>query len=140
MKKTKKFLLGGALLSATSLLIRFVGMTFNVYVTGKIGSAAMGLITLTSSVYNFAVTFATSGIKLASTRLCAEAIGRNSPRELRSAVKKSILYATFFGILACILLFFLAEPISLYLLDDRRCIKCLKIGRASCRERVLIEV
>lgn len=127
MKKTEKFLLGGALLSATSLLIRFVGMTFNVYVTNKIGSAAMGLITLTNSVYNFAVTFATSGIKLASTRLCAEALGRNSPRELRSAVKKSILYAAFFGILACVLLFFLAEPISLYLLDDSRCIKCLKI-------------
>ena len=40
MKKTEKFLLGGTLLSATSLLIRFVGMSFNVYVTNKIGSAA----------------------------------------------------------------------------------------------------
>ncbi|MBE6543483.1 MAG: hypothetical protein E7675_03715 [Ruminococcaceae bacterium] len=127
MKKTEKFLLNGTLMSATSLLIRFVGMSFNVYVTGKIGSAGIGLITLTNSVYNFAVTFATSGIKLATTRLCAEALGRNSPLELRRAMKKCILYASFFGILACIGLFFLAEPISIHLLDDERCIKCLKI-------------
>ena len=127
MKKTEKFLLGGVLLSATSLLIRFVGMAFNVYVTGKLGSAGMGLITLTNSVYNFAVTFATSGIKLASTRLCAEAIGRNSDAELKSAVKKSVLYSLFFGTLAFLLLFFLARPISIHLLEDERCIKCLKI-------------
>ncbi len=127
MKKTEKFILGGALMSATSLLIRFVGMAFNVYVTAKIGSAGIGLITLTNSVYNFAVTFATSGIKLASTRLCAEALGRNSHLELRRAMKKSILYASFFGCLGAVLLFFLAEPISIHLLEEERCIKCLKI-------------
>lgn len=127
MKKTEKFLLNGTLMSITSLLIRFVGMAFNVYVTAKIGSAGIGLITLTNSVYNFAVTFATSGIKLASTRLCAEALGRGSPLELRRAMKKCILYSAFFGTLAFLGLFFLAEPISINLLDDERCIKCLKI-------------
>ena len=83
MKKTEKFLINGLILSLTSLLIRFVGVSFNVYVTNKIGSAGMGLITLVNSVYGFAVTFATSGINLSATRMCAEAIGRNSPFELR---------------------------------------------------------
>ncbi|MBO5745220.1 MAG: polysaccharide biosynthesis C-terminal domain-containing protein [Clostridia bacterium] len=127
MKKTEKFLLGGTLLSATSLLIRFIGMSFNVYVTSKIGSAGMGLISLTGSVYNFAVTFATGGIRLGSTRLCAEAIGHGSDRELKSAVKRSVLYALCFGCAAFLLLFFLARPISIYLLEDERCIRSLKI-------------
>ncbi len=125
MKKTEKFLLNGSLLAATSILIRFASVSFNVYVTNKIGSAGIGLITLINSVYNFAVTFATSGINLSSTRMCAEAMGRGSPFELREAMKRCIRYALFFGSLAMVLLILLAKPIGLYLLNDARTVKCL---------------
>lgn len=125
MKKTERFLLNGFLLAATSILIRFASVGFNVYVTNKIGSAGMGLITLITSVYNFAVTFATSGINLSATRMCAEALGRGSHLEVREAMKRCIRYALFFGSLAMLLLFILAKPVGIYLLNDERTVRCL---------------
>lgn len=125
MKKTKKFLLSGSLLAVTSILIRFVSVSFNVYITNKIGSAGIGLITLINSVYGFAVTFATSGINLSATRMCAEAMGRGSDMELRKAMKHCVRYALFFGSLAMILLMLLARPIGIYLLNEERTIKSL---------------
>ena len=131
MKKTEKFLLSGVMLAATTLFMRLVSVVFNVYVTNKIGSAGMGLITLINSVYGFAVTFATSGINLSATRMCAEALGRGSDKELKGAMSKCIIYALSFGVSAMLLLFFLAEPIGFYWLKDERtvlCLKCLSIA------------
>lgn len=66
MKKSKKFLYDGLLLTATALIMRTVGVVFNAYVSERIGESGMGLFTLVMSVYTFAVTFATSGINLAA--------------------------------------------------------------------------
>ena len=76
MTRFKKFILNGLLITAVSLIIRAVSVSFNVYISNKIGAAAMGLFTLISTVYRFAITVATSGIGLAATRIVAEAVGR----------------------------------------------------------------
>ncbi len=127
MKTKERFFVNGLLLSLTALLMRFIGLSFNVYLTEKIGSTGIGLITLINSVYGFAVTFATSGIRLTATRLCSEAMGKESECGIRSAMKKCLLYALSFGCTAGILLFLLAKPIGVYLLDDPRTVKCLYI-------------
>ena len=90
MKKSKKFLYDGLLLTATALIMRTVGVVFNAYVSERIGESGMGLFTLVMSVYTFAVTFATSGINLAATRMTAEAIGHENEREIRDAMKRCI--------------------------------------------------
>ena len=65
-------------MSATTLLMRTIALSFNIYLSARLGSAGMGLFTLVSSVYSFAATFALSGVNLASTRLTAQALGRES--------------------------------------------------------------
>lgn len=107
--------------------MRFVGVTFNVYITGKIGAAGMGLYSLIMSVGGFAITFAVSGVNLAATKLTAEALGHDSPASVRSAMKRCICYSLMFGITAQILLLLLSEPISLKLLCDKRSIVPLRI-------------
>jgi len=71
MKRVKLFLINALLLFGTSVLLRTVGVSFNIYISNKIGPSGMGLLTLIMSVYSFAVTFATSGINLATARLTA---------------------------------------------------------------------
>ena len=93
MTKFKRFILNGLLIAAVSFIIRSVSVSFNVYVSNKIGSVAMGVFTLISTVYGFAMTVATSGINLAATRHIAEALGTtgdNDPRspKVRCIVKK----------------------------------------------------
>ena len=72
MKKIQRFFLNAMIMTATSLLMNAVGVWFNLYISGKIGAEGMGVFQLIMSVYSFTVTFAASGINLASTRLVAE--------------------------------------------------------------------
>lgn len=113
------------LLTATSLLMRSVSLSFNLYLNEKLGSDGVGLFSLIMSVFSFAVTFATSGISLLATRLVSEALGRKKPAEAKEAMKKCVGYSLFFGITGCVLLLALARPIGVYLLGDSRTVLSL---------------
>lgn len=127
MSSIKRFLKNAGLLTCTSLLMRTVGVGFSVYISGKVGAEAIGLYSLLSGVYGFALTLATSGIALAVTRLVAEALGRENGRLIRTTMRRCIAYAVFFGLLAALLLFSLAETAGLYWLDDPRTVRPLRI-------------
>ena len=60
MRKTKIFLINGIILTSTGFIMRAIGMVFNLYVSNKIGSEAVGIFSLVMSVYMFFVTIATS--------------------------------------------------------------------------------
>lgn len=111
--------------------MRSVAVAFNVYVTGKVGAEGMGVLSLISSAYGFAVTFATSGISIAVTRLCAETVMADgiwdAEKKLRRVMMSSIFYSLILGGIAGAVLFFGAEPIGKYLLGDERAVSSIKI-------------
>ena len=136
MAKLKQFVWNGILITLVSLLIRTVSVSFNVYLSNRVGAVAMGLFTLISTVYGFAITVATSGIGLATTRLVAEALGRSpkdgggspweNPRVI-CTVKKCMVYALCFSLGSGLVLFFFAPAIGVHLLHDSRTVASLKI-------------
>ena len=69
LKRTEKFLINGTVLTITALFTRSISMVFNIYVSNKIGSEAVGVFSLVMSVYMFFITLATSGLSLACTYL-----------------------------------------------------------------------
>ncbi len=107
--------------------MRLVSVGFNVYVTGKIGAGGIGLYSLIMSVGGFAITFATSGINYASTRMTAEALGKRNNGDIRRIMRRCIIYSLSFGFAGCLLLNIFAEPISDNLLCDIRCIMPLRL-------------
>lgn len=127
----KEIFIGGVVLSATALIMRTVGVAFNVYVSGRIGAAGMGLLSLIMSVYSLAVTFAVSGISLASTRLTAEAMGTDREEDIRHAMRRCLLYSFFFGTATFIVLFTFAEKIAISWLGDERCITPIRLFAVS---------
>ncbi|MBE6545936.1 MAG: hypothetical protein E7668_00660 [Ruminococcaceae bacterium] len=134
MTKTSKFFFNGFLITAVSLLIRSVSVSFSVYLSNKIGAVAMGLFTLISTVYGFAITVATSGIGLATMRLVAEAGGTNEPSNterassaVRCIVRKCVVYALCFSIGSAVILFLFAPLIGEQLLADARTVMPLRI-------------
>ncbi len=129
--RLRSFLLNGLLLTAVALFMRFVGVAFQLFVTEEAGSEAIGLYSVIGGVYGFALTVATSGIQLGTTRMISEALGRDDHGEVRRARRVCFLYALLFGLLATALLFFGAEPIGVYLLKDERAIRSLRILSAS---------
>ncbi|MCI8590461.1 MAG: oligosaccharide flippase family protein [Clostridiales bacterium] len=107
--------------------MRTVGVVFNAYVSDHIGESGMGLFTLVMSVYTFAVTFATSGINLAATRLTAEAMGHGNEREIRDAMKRCIVYSLFFGTVGGIGLFGGSHFFGAVLMGDARTVPSLRL-------------
>lgn len=116
-----------SILALASLLMRTVGVCFQVHVTNLIGAEAMGLYSLLFGVYGFSLTLATSGLHLGVTRLVVEAIGKNQAARVRTVMRRSSLYALFFGCMASILLFSLADVIGTHWLKDVRTVSSLRL-------------
>ncbi len=136
MNRLRRFMLNGILMAGVALLMRTVAVAFNVYISNKIGAVAMGLFGLVGTVYGFTITFATSGISLASTRLLAEAIGdtasqsdiQNEKRaHVNCILRRCIAYALFFGTIAAVVLWCFAEKIGVGILRDSRTVSSFKV-------------
>ncbi len=138
MNRLRRFMLNGILMAIVALIMRSVSVIFNVYISNKIGAVAMGLFTLIMTVYGFGITFATSGINLATTRLIAETIGdtgktntkgvpSNKQSEVNCVLRKCVLYSLVFGSIATVILLIFAEKIGVGILRDIRTVRSLKL-------------
>lgn len=70
LRRIKVFIFNGIILTSTSLLMRLVGVCFNIYISKKIGSETLGVFSLLMSVYMFSITVATSRYKPCSNENC----------------------------------------------------------------------
>ena len=125
--RAKKLFWNAMLLTVASLFMRTVGVTFQVVVSGRVGAEAMGLFSILSGVYGFALTLATSGIHLGVTRMAVEAMESGNRARVRGILRRATAYALFFGFLAFFLLFTFAKPIGLYWLKDARTVSSLRL-------------
>lgn len=127
MRVLRRFIINGLIMSVTSLLLRGLGVAFNAFVSRQLGADGMGLFTLIMSVYGLSVTLAASGVNLAATRMCAEALGRGDEREVCACFRRCFIYASICGIAACLLLFFGAQFVAVRWLGDERCTRSLRL-------------
>ena len=125
--KTRIFFLNALSLTLTALLMRAVAVIFNIYVAKSAGSEAMGLYSLLGSVYSFAITLATAGINLGTTRLVSEALGMGNQPLARASVRKALLCCTVTGAIATIILYSTSPWLSSFLLSDVRAEAPLRI-------------
>lgn len=119
--KHKIFIKNAAILTATSLILRTVGIFFRVWLSSAVGAEGMGLYQLSMSVYVFASTFATCGICTAVTRLVSE--GRENPK---GVLKRSILLSLLISAVTFIPVFLYAEEIAVNIVCDVRCTLSIK--------------
>lgn len=126
MKKTL-FIKNAAILTATSLALRFAGIILKVWLAAKIGAEGIGLYQLVFSLYLFAATFATSGICTAVTRLVSEELVVGSKAGIKRILGTCIKLSVLIAVVSIIVLFFGAKFISLKILHDTRAILSLKI-------------
>lgn len=136
MKKTTLFFANAILLSAVSIFIRLIGVSFNAFISVKVGAECMGLFTLVMSVYGLSVTFASSGINLAVVRCVSEADAveedpDTKAKKLRSIMKAAVLYSLIFSAVTGALVFVFSDFIGCRLLCDERTVPSLKMFAVS---------
>lgn len=125
--RAKELFWNAMLLTAASLFMRTVGVSFQVVVSGRVGAEAMGLFSILSGVYGFALTLATSGIHLGVTRMTVAAMESGNRARVGGILRRATVYAIAFGSLASVLLFSFAEPIGRFWLKDARTISSLRL-------------
>ncbi len=127
MKQARRIFWNAMLLTGAALLMRTVGVAFQVRISNLAGAETMGLYALMSGVYGFALTLGTSGIHLGVTRVVAETVSCGHSDRVGAVMKKAAAYAGFCGILASLLLLFFADPIGREWLKDNRTVSSLRL-------------
>ena len=127
MSRTGRFFYNSLLMVGVTLLMRAIGVGFNAYVAGKAGAQAMGLYSLLSGIYGFAITLACSGIHLGTTRTVADALGKKDPALAAKYARRALAISLFFGTLSALLLFFGAPYAGTHWLGDARTVLPLRI-------------
>lgn len=140
MKDKKRFFYNGILLTAVGIAMRTVALFFNAFITRTVGAEGVGLYTIIMTVYNFAVTFATSGISLTVTRLVAAAKGEGKDNEVPGILSGAVIYALIFSVIATGTLLVGADFFAEGVLGDERAAASLRILSPSLIPLALISV
>lgn len=119
LKKIRFFLVNGIILTCTSLILRTIGMFFNIYISNKIGSESVGIFELVMSVYFFFVTFSLSGINLACIRIVSEELAYGNDKNIKPATRKCLFFSLAFGLFSGLILFIFAPYISSIFLHNK---------------------
>jgi len=126
VKKTI-FIKNALILTVSSLLLRFAGIIFKVWLAAVVGSEGIGLYQLIFSVYVLVSTFASSGISTAVTRLTAEELALGSKKGTIKILRRSLQLTSIIALLSTVVVYFGADFIATTLLEDSRAIPALKI-------------
>ena len=87
---------GALLLTGANLALRLASMSFQVYLSGRIGAAGVGLLQLILSVKLLSFTLGSAGARTCALYLSAEALGRR--RSLRPALRGCGWYCLLFSL------------------------------------------
>ncbi len=126
LKKTV-FIKNAAILTVSSLMLRFAGIIFKVWLAALIGSEGIGLYQLVFSVYVLASTFASSGISTAVTRLTAEELALGTKKGTMKILRRALEITLLVALVSAAAIHFGAEEIARLFLNDERAIPALKI-------------
>ena len=125
--KKNSIIFGTILLSFSGLFCRGIGFFYRLFISQAFGEEAMGIFQLTSPVLMLAFSLTCAGTQTAISRYTACCTGNRN----ESLAGKFLLTGCIFSLLLALLystfIYFSAENISIYLLQEKRCTNLLKI-------------
>ena len=118
---------GTVLLTGSNLLLRLILMSFQVFLSGRIGAAGMGLLQLTFSLKELAFTLGSASIRTCAVYLTAESLGRGRAQDARAVLRGCFRYALALGSLAALGLWHFAPLLAESWVGDRAVLPALRI-------------
>ena len=125
MTRRRRYLQNAALLTASSLVLRLLGMGFRVILSAYLGGEGMGLYQLILALYAVFVSLATAGVNVAATRLAAQSLARG--QTLGATARRLCTTALLFGNAAMAAQSVLAGPLARWMLHDMRAEAALQV-------------
>ena len=115
------------LLTGGNLLLRFVGTTFQVYISAALGPEGVGLLQLVLSVGSLAMVAGMAGIRTAAMYVTAEELGRHQRGNVAWVLSGCFLYSIGFSVAVATALYGCAPWIAEYWIGDLRTVNALRL-------------
>jgi len=130
LRKKLPIFYSALMLTGVNLLLRFAGTSFQVYLSGRIGAAGIGLLQLVMSVGSLAMVGGIGGIRTATMYLTAEELGRKKPQHVVWVLSGCFLYSICFSGCIAALLYNFAPQIATSWIGDPRTVEALRLFAA----------
>ena len=130
MPRTIPIFYSALLLTGVNLLLRFVGTTFQVYISASLGAAGVGLLQLVMSVGGLAMVAGMAGIRTATMYLTAEELGKKRAKNVTWVLSGCFLYSIAFSVSIALLLYGFAPQIAEGWIGDLRTVGALRLFAA----------
>ena len=130
MKRKIPIFYSALLLTGVNLLLRLVSTSFQVYLSGKIGAAGIGLMQLVTSVGAMSVTAGMAGIRTATMYLTAEELGHNKPGNVCWILSGCLVYSIAFSATTALALHYFAPFLATRWIGDVRTVSAIRLYAA----------
>lgn len=111
---------GTLILTVATTIVRIVGMLFRIYLANTLGAEGIGLYQLILSIYMLMVTLATSGIRVAVSRLISEELAIRNYSNAKKVLNQSVMLSLFTGFASAFILYYFAGYMGSNILNDER--------------------
>ena len=118
------------LLTGVNLLLRLVSTSFQVYISGRIGAAGVGLLQLVMTVGGMSMTAGMAGIRTATMYLTAEELGKQKPGNVHWVLKGCFLYSLICSGFVAVLVYSAAPYLAANWIGDLRTIGAVRLFAA----------
>lgn len=115
------------MLTGVNLLLRMVSTSFQVFLSGRIGAAGIGLLQLVLSVGSLAMTAGIAGIRTACMYLTAEELGKGRPGNVTWVLSGCTVYSLLFSSTIGSGLFLFAPWVSEHWIGDLRAMEAVRL-------------
>ena len=130
LSKKMRIFYSAMLLTGVNLLLRFVGTSFQVYLSGRIGAEGIGLLQLVLSVGSMAMVAGMAGIRTATMYLTAEEIGRQHPGRIIWVLSGCIRYSLAASTAVAVLVYTFAPQICTYWIGNPEVVDSVRLFAA----------
>ncbi len=118
------------LLTGVNLLLRLVSTSFQVFISGRIGAAGVGLLQLVLSVASMTMTAGMAGIRTATMYLTAEELGKGRPQNVTHVLSSCFGYSLLFSGSIGALVYGFAPQIAALWIGDIRTLGAIRLFAA----------
>lgn len=115
------------LLTGVNLLLRLIGTSFQVYISGRIGAAGVGLLQLVLSVGGMSMTAGMAGVRTATMYLTAEELGKKRPGNVHWVLKGCGFYSILCSGAVALGVYLAAPYLALNWIGDGRTVGALRL-------------
>ena len=107
-----------------SILTRFLGFVFRIFLSRKLGPTGIGLFQMSSSILGLFMTLFSSGIPLTTAKLVSKYKVQNQLTQKHKTVSAALVLATIISVIAGLLIYLL-KPFWNFVLTDSRAVEIL---------------